>query len=59
MTVDFFAAEEGSHNSVDLAAAAQTIRRIKRATALVIPGHGNLLPNRVEDEGPGRRPLRE
>jgi glyoxylase-like metal-dependent hydrolase (beta-lactamase superfamily II) len=45
MTPDFFKAEEGYHNSVDFAAAAQTIRRLKQEAALVIPGHGNLLLN--------------
>ena len=45
MTPDFFAAEEGYHNSVDFAVAAATIRRIKREAALVVPGHGNLIVN--------------
>jgi len=45
MTPDFFAAEQGYHNSVDLAAAAETIRSIKRVAALVIPGHGNVIVN--------------
>ncbi len=56
MTPDFFAAEEGYHNSVDPAAAAETIRRIKREAALVIPGHGNILINRIEGDQPGRTP---
>lgn len=45
MTPDFFVAEEGYHNSVDFAVAAESIRRIKREAALVIPGHGNLIVN--------------
>jgi glyoxylase-like metal-dependent hydrolase (beta-lactamase superfamily II) len=46
MTADFFAAEEGYHNSVDFAAAAETIRMLKREASLLIPGHGNLIINR-------------
>ena len=45
MTEEFFEAEEGYHNSTDFAQAAETIRAIKKAARLVIPGHGNLLLN--------------
>ncbi len=45
MTPEFFEAGEGYHNSVDSAAAAATIGRIKRQAALVVPGHGNLIVN--------------
>jgi glyoxylase-like metal-dependent hydrolase (beta-lactamase superfamily II) len=45
MTREHFEAEEGYHNSVDFGAAAETIRRIKRDAALVIPGHDNLVLN--------------
>jgi glyoxylase-like metal-dependent hydrolase (beta-lactamase superfamily II) len=45
MTPEFFAAEEGYHNSVDFEQAAETIRAIKQAARLVIPGHGNLILN--------------
>jgi len=45
MTGDFFAAEEGYHNSVDFEQAASTIRRIKEVATLVIPGHDNLILN--------------
>jgi len=45
MTPDFLQAEEGFHNSVDFARAAETIRAIKRDAKLVIPGHGNLILN--------------
>ena len=45
MTRDFFAHEEGYHNSVDFAMASKTIRRIKQLAALVIPGHDNLILN--------------
>jgi glyoxylase-like metal-dependent hydrolase (beta-lactamase superfamily II) len=45
MTPEFFAAEEGYHNSVDFEQAAETIREIKRVGRLVIPGHGNLVLN--------------
>jgi len=45
MTPEFFAAEEGYHNSVDFEQAADTIRAIKRDARLVIPGHGNLILN--------------
>jgi glyoxylase-like metal-dependent hydrolase (beta-lactamase superfamily II) len=45
MTEGFFQAEEGFHNSVDLAQARDTIRLIKCSAGLVIPGHGNLIVN--------------
>jgi glyoxylase-like metal-dependent hydrolase (beta-lactamase superfamily II) len=45
MTPEFFAAEEGYHNSVDFEGAAATIREIKQDAKLVIPGHGNLILN--------------
>ncbi len=45
MTREHFHAEEGYHNSVDFDLAAETIRRIKRDAALVIPGHDNLVLN--------------
>lgn len=43
MTPEFFAAEQGFHNSVDFAQATKTIRKIKETAALVIPGHGNII----------------
>ena len=43
MTQDFFDAEEGFHNCVDFALAAQSIRAIKAGADWVIPGHGNLI----------------
>ena len=45
MARDFFDAEEGYHNSVDLAQAAHTIRHIRDSAALLIPGHDNLILN--------------
>lgn len=49
MTPEFFEAEEGFHNSVDFAQAAETIRAVKQTAALVIPGHGNIiLSQRIE-----------
>jgi len=41
MPEDFLEAEEGFHNSVDFGQATETIRKIKQAAHLVIPGHGN------------------
>jgi len=46
MTQDFLKAGEGFHNSVDFAAAADTIARIKEAADIVIPGHGNYFLNK-------------
>ena len=46
MNREYFAAEEGYYNSVDFGQAAETIRRIKAAADLVIPGHDNLVLNR-------------
>ncbi|MCU0522470.1 MAG: MBL fold metallo-hydrolase [Anaerolineae bacterium] len=46
MNREYFAAEEGYHNSVDFGQAAETIRRIKAAADLVIPGHDSLVLNR-------------
>lgn len=46
MNREFLAAEEGYHNSVDFAQAADTIRRIKGVADLVIPGHDNVVLNR-------------
>ena len=43
MNREYFAAEEGYHNSVDFVQAAETIRRIKAAADLVIPGHDSLV----------------
>jgi len=43
MNREYLAAEEGYHNSVDFEQAAETIRRIKLAADLVIPGHDNLV----------------
>ena len=43
MTRDFFKAEEGFHNSVDSGLASKTIRMLKSATGLIIPGHDSLL----------------
>lgn len=45
MNREYFAAEEGYHNSVDFDLAADTVRRIKAAAALVIPGHDNVILN--------------
>jgi glyoxylase-like metal-dependent hydrolase (beta-lactamase superfamily II) len=45
MTRDYLMQEQGFHNSIDFNAAAETIHRIKREFALVIPGHDNLLFN--------------
>lgn len=45
MTTEFFAAEQGYHNSIDFAQAAETIRAIKRTARLAIPGHGNVFLN--------------
>ncbi len=46
MNREFLAAEEGYHNSVDFAQAADTVRRIKGVADLVIPGHDNVVLNR-------------
>jgi glyoxylase-like metal-dependent hydrolase (beta-lactamase superfamily II) len=43
MTPEFFAAEEGFHNSIDFEQATESIRQIKAMAKLVIPGHGNLI----------------
>ena len=45
MTRDYYRAEEGFHNSVDFGQATATIRAIKQAAKLVIPGHDNLILN--------------
>ena len=45
MTPEYFEAEEGYRNSLDFDRAAETIRAIKRAAKLVIPGHGNVILN--------------
>jgi glyoxylase-like metal-dependent hydrolase (beta-lactamase superfamily II) len=45
MTPEFYEAEEGFHNSIDFDQAADTIRAIKGAARLVIPGHGNVVLN--------------
>jgi glyoxylase-like metal-dependent hydrolase (beta-lactamase superfamily II) len=45
MTPEYCEAEEGYHNSIDFAQAADTIRAIKRAAKLIIPGHGNVILN--------------
>ena len=45
MTPDFWAAEEGYHNSVDFAAASASIRTLKQFAAVVIPGHGSFILN--------------
>jgi glyoxylase-like metal-dependent hydrolase (beta-lactamase superfamily II) len=45
MNREYFEAEEGYRNSVDFDQAAETVRRIKAAAALVIPGHDNLILN--------------
>jgi len=44
MTKDFFSAETGYFNSADFAAAAETIKMIKRGFDIVIPGHDLLIP---------------
>ena len=41
MTEDFLEAEEGFHNSVDFEQATETIRKIRQAADLIIPGHDN------------------
>jgi glyoxylase-like metal-dependent hydrolase (beta-lactamase superfamily II) len=41
MTIDFFAASEGFHNSVDFIAARESIQSIRNAADIVVPGHGN------------------
>ena len=46
MNVEFYEAGEGYHNSMDFEQAAETLRRIKKSAALVIPGHGNVILNR-------------
>ena len=46
MNREYFAAEEGYHNSKDFDQAAETIRRIKATADLVIPGHDNVLINK-------------
>jgi glyoxylase-like metal-dependent hydrolase (beta-lactamase superfamily II) len=48
MTQEFFAAEDGFHNSADFDLVRTTIRKIKDAAELVIPGHGNMIINRRE-----------
>jgi glyoxylase-like metal-dependent hydrolase (beta-lactamase superfamily II) len=45
MNREYFEAEEGYRNSVDFDQAAETVRRIKAAAALVIPGHDNVILN--------------
>ncbi len=45
MNREYFGAAEGYHNSVDFDLAAESIRRIKAAAALVIPGHDNVILN--------------
>ena len=45
MTPEFCEAEEGFHNSIDFEQAADTIRAIKGAARLIIPGHGNVILN--------------
>lgn len=55
MAEEYFEAEEGYGNSVDFAQAAETIRKIKAAAALVIPGHGNLILNRYGGSHDGGR----
>lgn len=41
MTRDFYSAAEGFHNSVDFAAARESIQLIHNNANIVIPGHGN------------------
>lgn len=45
MTPEFCEAGEGYHNSVDFEVATETIRNIKKAADLIIPGHGNFFLN--------------
>ncbi|MCJ7548125.1 MAG: hypothetical protein MUQ30_00395, partial [Anaerolineae bacterium] len=45
MNREYFDAEEGYHNSIDFDQAAESIRRIKAAATMVIPGHDNLILN--------------
>jgi len=51
MTPEFFAAEQGYHNSVDFGMASETIRRIKADADLIVPGHGNVILNRRRARG--------
>jgi glyoxylase-like metal-dependent hydrolase (beta-lactamase superfamily II) len=41
MTIDFFAAVEGFHNSLDFAAARESIQLIHSSADIIVPGHGN------------------
>jgi len=41
MTREFFEADEPFHNAVDMNQAVESIRLIRRAADLVVPGHGN------------------
>lgn len=45
MNREYYEAEEGYFNSIDFDQAAETVRRIKAASDLVIPGHDSLLLN--------------
>jgi glyoxylase-like metal-dependent hydrolase (beta-lactamase superfamily II) len=45
MTPEYFEAEQGFSNAVDFALSSKTIRAIRAAANLVIPGHSNLIPN--------------
>ena len=46
MNKDFFAASEGFHNSVDFAAARESIHLIDTNADIVVPGHGNYFINK-------------
>jgi glyoxylase-like metal-dependent hydrolase (beta-lactamase superfamily II) len=48
MTIDFFTAEDGFHNSADFAQVAAAIRSIKNQADLVVPGHGNMFPVKTD-----------
>jgi len=46
MTLEYFDAEEGFPNSKEFRLATESIRNIKRAADIVVPGHGNYILNR-------------
>lgn len=46
MTEDFFNADEGFHNSADFSKVKETIRKIRQAADIIIPGHGNYFINK-------------
>ena len=44
MTPEFFAHDDGYHNTYDFALVRETIRKIKAVADYVVPGHGNYFP---------------